>query len=213
MKTILLIGPPASGKGTQARLISNKYNIPHISTSVLISNVVNDEIKEIMKQGTLVNDDFVYQLVTNRLSQPDCERGYVLEGYPRTMTQAHDFEKLLAKLNQKLNYVFFLDIKKEEVIKRMSGRIVCLQCEAIYNENYPAQKPKNKGICDRCGSQLQKRSDDNKTTFEKRYDVYMGMTAPIINYYQEKKQLHVIKCQDLVADTFQEIEKIIDWAC
>jgi adenylate kinase len=216
MKSIILIAPPAAGKGTQSDLIKNKYNIPHISTGDLLREASNrnDEIgnyiKETVVKGELVRDEIINQLLEERLSQSDCDNGYILDGYPRSIEQAYNYEKILENLNKELGIVIFLDINKEKAMERVIGRLLCSSCGAIYNEYFAEQKPQEEGICDKCGSNLYKRSDDNRETFESRFDTYISKTEPLINYYKEKNVLYSINVEDTKEETFANIEEVLN---
>lgn len=192
MKSIIFIAPPAAGKGTQSKLVSEKYNIPHISTGDLLRNVINDDsdlsrqIKALMEKGSLVGDDIILNLLENRLKQDDCMNGYILDGFPRNTNQAVEYENLLEKLNKDLGLVILLDLDKEIAKSRIVGRLSCKKCGSVYNEMIDAMQPKKTGFCDKCDLELSKRSDDNLETFEERYNTYLKETQPLIDYYEKK---------------------------
>lgn len=209
MKSILFIAPPAAGKGTQAVLVSSKYQIPHISTGDLLRKVNDSEINEIMKDGTLVDTDFTVELLKKRLMKGDCANGYILDGFPRTIEQARAYERLLIRLGIPEGIVIVLNLDKEISRKRIVGREVCPNCEEIYNELFSSKKPKIKGICDKCGSALTKRIDDNNETFENRYSIYERETEPLIEYYKRRGNLYYVDSSIDEKYTFTQIEKII----
>jgi adenylate kinase len=217
MKNIIFIAPPAAGKGTQSKLVSEEYNIPHISTGDLLRNEVNSaselgiHLKEEMDKGNLIGDDIITTLLKNRLSNSDCENGYILDGYPRNVAQAKIYENLLSELNKDLGVVIFLDIDKNLALERTLNRIVCPNCGASYNLLVSELKPKEEGICDKCNNTLKIRSDDNKETFLNRFDTYINNTQSLIDYYENKGVLRKIKIteKDSAQDIFNEIKQII----
>ncbi len=209
MKSILFVAPPAAGKGTQSILVSDKYSIPHISTGDLLRKSNDPKIKEIMKDGTLVDTAFTVELLEKRLLQGDCDNGYILDGFPRTVDQAHAYEDLLCKLGIPEGIVIVLNLDKENSRKRIIGREICLNCEAIYNELFEEKKPKIKGICDKCGSTLTKRIDDNNETFENRYSIYLKETEPLIKYYENKGIAYHVNSGINEDYTFNKIQEII----
>lgn len=215
MKTIIFIAPPAAGKGTQSKLVSDKYNLPHISTGDLLRNAINDDsdiskqIKETMEKGNLVSDEIILALLEERLKQDDCNSGYILDGFPRNTNQAKEYELLLEKLHKDLGYVILLDLDKEIAKARIVGRLSCKNCGSVYNEFVEETKPKIKGICDKCNQELSKRSDDNEVTFEERYNTYLKETQPLIDYYENKGYLYRINSGISANYTFSEIERII----
>ena len=214
MKSIILLAPPAAGKGTQSLLITEKYNIPHISTGDLLRNVdINTELGKkincLINQGKLVDDQLILDLLQERLSKSDCNDGYILDGFPRNINQAHAYDEMLSKLGKDLGVVIFLNLKKEMAKQRIIGRISCPSCGAVYNELIKESFPKEKGLCDKCKTSLVKRSDDNEETFNKRYDTYYAQTEPLINYYQNKGILHTIDSSIGKDNVFELIQKIL----
>ncbi|MBE5939565.1 MAG: adenylate kinase [Lachnospiraceae bacterium] len=187
---IIMLGAPGAGKGTQAKLLAEKYEIPHISTGdIFRANIKNGtelgkKAKTYMDQGLLVPDELVVDLVVDRVQQEDCKKGYILDGFPRTIPQAESLDAALAKLNDKIDYAFNIEADDEFIIKRMAGRRACLGCGATYHiVNIP---PKTEGICDTCGKELVIRDDDQPETVKKRLDVYHVQTQPLIDYYKGK---------------------------
>jgi len=217
MKNIIFIAPPAAGKGTQAKLLAEKYNIPHISTGDLLreeaskSTDLGIKIKEIMKSGALVNDEVITELLKNRLLKDDCNNGYILDGYPRNLEQAKTYDELLRTINKDLGVVIFLDIDRELAMKRTLSRIVCSNCGTSYNLIVEALKPKNENICDKCNNDLKVRTDDNEETFINRFDTYIDKTQSLIDYYEDKNVLKVVKVLENLSalDIFKEIERIV----
>lgn len=213
MKNIVFIAPPAAGKGTQSTLLKEKYNMIHISTGDLLRHEVASKteigiyVKELMDQGLLVDDKIILNLLEKRLKQEDCDSGYILDGFPRDLEQAKVFDEMSMRLNRTIDHVIFLNMTKEEAMKRITERLSCPSCGAIYNEAHDTFiKP---GFCNRCSAKLEKRSDDNSETFNHRFDTYLEKTEPVINYYKEKGILHVVDSSGSKENTFFQIESII----
>lgn len=217
MKNIIFIAPPAAGKGTQAKKVSEKYNMPHISTGDLLREEVASgsefglQIKEIMTSGKLVDDGIITKLLKKRLSKDDCRNGYILDGYPRNLSQAKIYDELLKELNKDFGVAIFLDIDKELAMERTLSRIVCPNCGTSYNLIVQELKPKKDNVCDKCTSTLNIRSDDNKETFINRFDTYIENTKTLIDYYKSRELLKNVKVtKGLSADEiFNQIEEIL----
>lgn len=186
----ILLGPPGAGKGTQAETIVNEFSIPHISTGDIFrknikeGTVLGKKAKEYMDQGLLVPDELTVELVKDRLQQDDCENGFLLDGFPRTVFQADALEEALASMNQKLDYVVNIIVRKELLVDRAVGRRVCKDCGQTYHTTF--NKPSKEGICDNCGGELLQRKDDTEETVTTRINVYQEQTEPLINYYTNK---------------------------
>lgn len=215
MKSLIFIAPPAAGKGTQSEIISKKYNIPSISTGDLLRDARNQDneigriIREKQDKGLLVDDEIVLNLLKNRLNESDCENGYILDGFPRNTSQAIAYEKILNELNKELGIVILLEAPKELLMKRITGRVSCPKCKAVYNELFDHMKPVKEGICNNCGTSLVKRSDDNEETFNQRFQTYIDKTEPLINYYKEKGNLYKVDSTDKETATI-EIERLLN---
>ena len=187
---IVMLGAPGAGKGTQAIRIAEKYGIPHISTGdIFRANVkqgteLGKKAKFYMDQGLLVPDELTTDLVVNRIRQEDCENGYVLDGFPRTIPQAECLTKALANLDDGLDYALNIDVPDESIVERMSGRRACVNCGETYHLSY--MPPKVEGYCDRCGAKLILREDDRPETVQRRLDVYHAQTQPLIDYYENE---------------------------
>lgn len=210
---IIMLGAPGAGKGTQAKKIAAKYNIPHISTGdIFRANIKNGtelgkKAKTYMDQGLLVPDDLVVDLVVDRVGQDDCERGYVLDGFPRTIPQAEALTKALADMGQKVDYAIDVDVPDENIVRRMSGRRACVGCGATYHVVYAPMK--KEGICDTCGGELILRDDDKPETVQKRLNVYHEQTQPLIDYYTEAGILKTVDGTVDIDDVFQSIVDIL----
>ena len=218
MKNIIFIAPPAAGNGTYAKLLAEKYNIPHISTGDLLREEVakqNDlglKIKDIIESGALVDDNIITSLLKNRLMMSDCNNGYILDGYPRNLEQAKAYENLLGSIDKKIGVVIFLDIDRELAMKRALSRIICSKCGTSYNLIDEQLKPKVENICDRCNFDLKVRNDDNENTFINRFDTYIKKTQSLIDYYKNKNVLEVVRVMEhlSVSDVLNKIEEIIN---
>src|SRR5574344_871146 len=216
MKSIIFIAPPAAGKGTQSEMVSKKYNIPSISTGDLLRDIVKGEselgklVKIKLDKGELVEDETVLEILKNRISQSDCKNGYILDGFPRTVTQAIKYEDIFKELGMELGHVILLDVDKELAKKRIVGRVSCPNCKAVFNEFFTETMPKKSGLCDHCKTPLVKRSDDNDVTFEERFNQYLTKTSPLIEYYQNKDVLKKVDSGKNKDYTFELIEGILN---
>ena len=210
---IIMLGAPGAGKGTQAKMIADKYGVPHVSTGdIFRANIKNGtelgmEAKKYMDQGLLVPDELTVKILLDRVSQPDCKNGYVLDGFPRTIPQAEALTKALAATGEKVDYAIEINLADQVIIDRMSGRRVC-SCGATYHiVNIP---PKKEGICDKCGKELVIRKDDEPETVKKRLEVYHEQTAPLIDYYKNEGILRVIDGNTGLEQGFKDICAILD---
>lgn len=208
---IIMLGAPGAGKGTQAKKIADKYQIPHISTGdIFRANIKNGtelgmKAKTYMDQGLLVPDELVVDLVVDRLAQEDCANGCVLDGFPRTIPQAECLDAALAAKGEAIDYAVDVDVPDENIINRMSGRRACVACGATYHIVHIPTKVE--GICDRCGESLILREDDKPETVKKRLDVYHAQTQPLIDYYTAK---NVLKTVDGTQDMDAVFQAIVD---
>ena len=210
---IIMLGAPGAGKGTQAKRIAEKFNIPHISTGdIFRANIKNGtdlgkEAKRYMDEGQLVPDELTVRILLDRVKDDDCKNGYVLDGFPRTIPQAEVLDKELNKLGEKVDFAVDVDVPDENIIHRMSGRRACLKCGATYHLEY--LKPKQDGVCDSCGSELVLRDDDKPETVKKRLSVYHEQTQPLIEYYTGKGILKTVDGTKDPDDVFKAIEEIL----
>ena len=210
---IIMLGAPGAGKGTQAKMIADKYGVPHVSTGdIFRANIKNGtelgmEAKKYMDQGLLVPDELTVKILLDRVSQPDCKNGYVLDGFPRTIPQAEVLDKALAELGESIDYAIDVDVPDENIVKRMSGRRACVSCGATYHVVHVP--PKKEGICDRCGSELILRDDDKPETVKNRLDVYHKQTQPLIDFYTKKGVLKTVDGTVDMQDVFKAIVAIL----
>ena len=210
---IVMLGAPGAGKGTQAKMIAEKYTIPHISTGDIFRANIKEgtplglEAKSYMDQGKLVPDELTVKILLDRVSKDDCKNGYVLDGFPRTIPQANVLKEALAKQNDKIDYAINVDVPDENIVRRMSGRRACVTCGATYHiEHVP---PKTEGVCDKCGSALILRDDDKPDTVLNRLKVYHDQTQPLIDFYNNEGILKEVDGTIDVKDVFENIVKIL----
>ncbi|MGN0369961.1 MAG: adenylate kinase [Butyrivibrio sp.] len=210
---IIMLGAPGAGKGTQADKICAKYNIPHISTGdIFRANIKNNtelgrKAKEYMDKGLLVPDELVVDLVVDRVKADDCSKGYVLDGFPRTIPQAEALDEALSSMGEKVDFAINVEVPDENIINRMSGRRACVTCGATYHIVYAPTKAE--GICDKCGSELILRDDDKPETVKKRLDVYHDQTQPLIDYYTAKDVLKEVDGTQDMEKVFSDIVNIL----
>ena len=210
---IIMLGAPGAGKGTQAKMIAEKYGITHVSTGdIFRANIKNGtklglEAKKYMDQGLLVPDELTVKILLDRVAQPDCERGYVLDGFPRTIPQAEVLDEALNKLGDAIDYAINVEVPDENIIRRMSGRRACVSCGATYHvEHIP---PRQEGVCDKCGQDLILRDDDKPETVQNRLKVYHDQTKPLIDFYSGKGILRTVDGTVDMKDVFDAIEAIL----
>jgi len=217
VKNIIFIAPPASGKGTQSKLISQTYSIPHISVGEIMREYRNPEteigriIIKCQDERSLVPLDITLKLIKMRLSNDDCSNGYILDGFPRSMEQAIEYDKILKSINKEIDVVIHMEIDKDLALKRTLSRRICSKCGETYNLLIDNLKPINDNICDKCGCQLTMRSDDNEDTFIKGFNTYLEQTKPLVDYYKKRGILRelTVEEEDLVQDVFSKIKSII----
>ena len=210
---IIMLGAPGAGKGTQAKKIADKYQIPHISTGdIFRANIkegteLGKKAKSYMDQGLLVPDELTLELIMDRFQNPDCANGYVLDGFPRTIPQAEALTAALEKNGETIDYAINVEVPDENIVTRMSGRRACLACGATYHVVYAPTK--TEGVCDRCGEKLVLRDDDKPETVKKRLDVYHSQTQPLIDYYTKQGKLVEVDGPQNVDAVFDAIVKIL----
>lgn len=196
-KNLIFLGAPGAGKGTISNIMIAKYGVAHISTGDILRAEVakgtpaGKEAEVIMKAGKLVPDELVCSMVKNRLAEPDCENGFILDGFPRTIPQADRLDAVLAELGKKIDYAIYLKVEDDELLQRLTARLNCRGCDAIYNKLF--MPPKTEGICDKCGSELFQRADDSLETAKSRLAVFHQQTQPLIDYYEQRGLLYTCK--------------------
>lgn len=212
--TIILLGPPGAGKGTQAKTLAGKLVLAHISTGDLLRQNVAKETdlgkkaKSFMDKGLLVPDELVSQMVSKRLDEADIKKGFILDGYPRNINQARTLDNLLKQKKINIDFVIDLDTKQEVIIQRLSGRLACPKCSANFHiKNMP---PKKDMICDNCGSALYQRADDNEETIKKRLEVYRSESVPLIQFYQSKQKLHQIAANEAAEVVLKKVIDLVE---
>lgn len=211
---LILLGPPGSGKGTQAKFLEEKFRIPKISTGDILRQAIKDNTELgkkaqcYIEAGDLVPDEVVVGLIKERIKEKDCENGYILDGFPRTIIQAEKLGETLRKMNQKIDIVIDLEVDEEELLVRLAGRDTCRNCGAMFHEK--TRTPKKAGICDHCGGELYQRPDDNKETILKRLGVYRRETAPLKEFYKNQGNLQTAKGYGSVDDIFSRVCSLIN---
>lgn len=211
---LILMGLPGAGKGTQAEKINEKYNIPHISTGDMFRLAIKEgtdlgkKAKEYMDQGELVPDEVTIGIVKERLSKADCKEGFLLDGFPRTIAQAEALQDLLSDLNQSIDYVLHVDVPKEKLVERLTGRRICPTCGVTYHVLY--NPPKVEGICDKDGSKLIQREDDQAETVKNRLAVNIKQTQPLLDFYEDKGYLVSVNGDQDIDQVFEDIQNKID---
>ena len=209
---IILLGPPGAGKGTQAKSISNKYSIPHISTGDIFRKNISEntplgiEAKSYMGNGQLVPDEVTINMVKDRLQQEDCKQGYLLDGFPRTVSQAEALQDFLDSRNESLDTALLIEVPRDFILERMTGRRVCPSCGASYHIKF---NPAANGKCELCGSDVVQRKDDTEETVKERLDVYEKQTQPLIDFYKDKNLLSTVDGTQAINKVFESICKVL----
>ena len=213
MSNIIFIAPPAAGKGTQAELLEEKYNMVHISIGDLLRNEVNsnsplgEHIKTVMEEGILVENEIVFELIENKLITLGVKESYILEGFPREINQVLAYEDMSKRLHKEVDYVIYLRLDEDTASKRILGRVSCPNCGAVYNEF--ADTFERPGFCNKCSTKLVKRDDDNMESFKHRFQTYLSNIKPILDYYSDKGLLYIVDGSANKEDIFKNIENII----
>jgi adenylate kinase len=210
---IILLGPPGAGKGTQAKKIQEHYRLPHISTGDILRENINNntslglKAKSYMSKGELVPDELLITIIKDRLSKKDCENGFMLDGYPRTIPQADALQMILTESGEIVDAVLNISVDEEELIRRLSGRRMC-KCGTSYH--VILNPPENEGICNKCKGKLYHRDDDRPEAIRNRLNVYKKQTQPLINYYDSKKMLRTIDGSKEISQIFEEIKEVLE---
>jgi adenylate kinase len=210
---LILLGPPGAGKGTQAKRLIDKYGIPQISTGDILRAALKErtelgiKAKEYMDKGALVPDEVVIGIIRDRLTQPDCQKGYMLDGFPRTVVQAEALDGVLKKMGSKIDHVISIEVASDELMKRLTGRRTCRKCGSGYHVVF--DPPKKADGCDKCDGDLYQRDDDNETTVGSRLQVYENQTKPLIDYYTKKSLIRPIQGTGSIDDIFGRITAVL----
>ncbi len=213
MRGIILLGAPGSGKGTQAKKLTVSFSIPQISTGDMLREAVKSgtemgrQAKGFMDQGGLVPDEVVIGIVKDRLREKDCDGGFILDGFPRTIPQAQALDRVLKELGKKISTILSLEVDEEEILARLSGRRTCSGCGAMYHVRF--NPPKAEGRCDKCGGTLLQRDDDREETVRARLGNYKKSTEPLIDFYKGTGKLHVIRASGDIDAIFEQISKLL----
>ena len=206
---IVLLGPPGAGKGTQAKLLQEHFDIPQISTGDILRRAAKEgttfgkRAKKYMDRGELVPDSVILDIVEERLSADDCQKGFLLDGFPRTVVQAEAFQTMLDRQNQVLDGAVSLRVPRQKLVARLSGRRTCRQCGAMYHVRF--NPPKKEGVCDQCGGDLYQRADDREETIEARMEVYDRESAPLLEHFRQKGLLREVDGSKTTDELFREI--------
>ena len=214
MKNIILIAAPAAGKGTLSEMLVEKYNYAHISTGEILRDAsksdteLGKKISDMLSRGELVTDEIVFELLENRLSKNDTKNGFILDGFPRTIDQAYKYDEMAKRLNIDLGCVIVLESDYETLKNRIVGRMLCESCGSVYNTLTGVNTPTKEGICDKCGGNLYKRSDDNEESFKTRYETYLEKTKPLIDFYKDKGILHFVN-SEIKETMLKSVEEIL----
>jgi adenylate kinase len=211
---LILLGPPGAGKGTQAKMLKEKFEIPQISTGDILRQAVKDNTelgaraKIVMDTGQLVPDDVVIDLIKERIRQADCKAGFILDGFPRNIMQAEKLSETLHEMDVKIDKVIDLEVNAEEVVNRLTGRNTCPECGAMFH--YLSRPSKVSGVCDCCKGKLEQRPDDNRETIRERLKVYLESTAPLKEFYQKQGNLKMVEAKGSVEEIFSNVCEMID---
>ena len=211
---MLIMGPAGAGKGTMSELIEKKYNVAHISTGDMFRSEIKNNTElgqkatEYIKQGLLVPDEVTIAMVLKRMSQPDCDGGYLLDGFPRSLVQSDVFDTKVIETPKEVNIVINLTVDKEALFDRIENRRICRQCGAVYNMH--TLPPKVEGVCDNCGGELYQRADDNRESLERRMQSYEEETFPVLTHYRRLNLVHDVNASQTIEEVWADVQKVID---
>lgn len=215
MKNVILIAAPAAGKGTEAAILKEQYNMPHISTGDILREKAKEDselgrdINYKINNGIFVSDELIIKILKDRIQQKDCDNGYILDGFPRNVAQAEAYSLMLKELGKDFGVVIVLDVDKNLASARMAGRIYCPDCKEVYNTTSKDLAPKEDGICDKCGAKLVKRVDDNEETYMDRYNTYIEKTSPLIDFYEKQGVVYHVDSNHGKDETHAQVVKIL----
>lgn len=210
---VILLGPPGAGKGTQAKMLVEEYQIPQISTGDILRAAVKEgspmgkEAKACMDKGELVPDSVVIGIVEERIQQPDCAKGYMLDGFPRTVPQAEALDGMLKNLSSQIDHVVSIEVASEELVGRLTGRRTCRACGVGFHVMF--DPPEQEGVCDKCGGELYQRDDDNVETVTSRLEVYESQTLPLIDYYTAQEKIRPIDGVGDIKEIFGRVTQVL----
>ena len=210
---LILLGPPGAGKGTQAKLLTEKFNIPQISTGEILRFAVKDrtelglKAKSYMDQGKLVPDDVVIGIIKNRLDNPDCSAGFILDGFPRTIQQAEALSQALEQMGKEIDHLIDIEVDFDDLLQRLTGRWTCRECGEGYHKN--SNPPQKEDVCDKCNGELYQRNDDKEETIQKRFEIYKKETEPLKGFYRKNGKLNTIKGDGSIQEIFLSITNLI----
>ena len=216
MKNIIFLAVQGAGKGTFAKKLQEKYGYAHISTGDIlreraaVGDELGNQIKNLIDNGIFVSNDIIYEAIEYKITQPECEKGYILDGFPRNLEQAEGYDRILEKLGKDLGVVINLTIDNELLKERIIGRRICRDCGAIYNVYNPEFQPKQEGVCDKCGGEVYQRADDNEETVANRLNIYNAQTKPLIEYYRKTGILKEVDSDNYADIVVKEIIKILE---
>lgn len=215
MKNIILIAAPSAGKGTESNFLTKEYGIPHISTGDILREKAKEDsdlgrdIKYKIDNGIFVSEDIILGILKSRIQEEDCNNGYILDGFPRDVSQAESYQKILKEIGKDVGVVIVIDVSLETALKRIAGRVICPKCKTVYSTNSDGVKPKVDGICDKCNEPLVKRVDDSEETYMNRYNTYMEKTYPLIEYYEKQNIVYHVDGNVSVEYTHKQVKEIL----
>lgn len=212
---VILLGPPGAGKGTQAERLQQEHGLVQLSTgdmlraAVAAGSAVGKKAKAAMDAGDLVSDDIVVEIIAERIQEPDCTKGFLLDGFPRNVAQAEALDEMLERQGKKLDAVIQIQVPEEVLVERITGRFACANCGAGYHEQF--KRPQKEGVCDVCGAtEFKRRDDDNEDTVRKRLEAYRAQTEPLLPYYRDKGILHRVDGEQPIDQVARDIDKALD---
>lgn len=212
---LIFLGPPGAGKGTQARRLQEKYDLIQLSTGDMLRAAIaqgselGKEVQQLMADGHLVPDDTMIEIIANRIDEPDCENGFILDGFPRTEAQAEALDEMLHEKGKTLHGVIQLVVDEDDLVKRVTGRYTCAKCGEGYHDDF--KKPETEGVCDVCGgTEFKRRSDDNEESMRRRLEAYRQQTAPILPFYEDKDVVYPVNGMGSIDTVAKEIDDALE---